>query len=189
MDEPTNHLACASKEVLEEALATFTGTIVFISHDRYFINRIATQVVEVDDGALNDVTSAATHDYLAHKAEAAARRRRVHPRRRPPPRPRLPRGSARARRRLAVTGASARRSVARSRRSRPACARSETQIHDLEAASRGHGPRPPRIRELYRDSRRAREITRRAGDGGARRALMKEWEVLSLQLTSVKEDA
>src|SRR6185369_2275219 len=52
MDEPTNHLDLASKEVLEEALATFTGTIVFISHDRYFINRIATQVVEVDDGAL-----------------------------------------------------------------------------------------------------------------------------------------
>ena len=47
MDEPTNHLDLASKEVLEEALSGFTGTIVFISHDRYFINRIATQVVEV----------------------------------------------------------------------------------------------------------------------------------------------
>src|SRR5206468_9547172 len=52
MDEPTNHLDLASKEVLEEALGAFTGTIVFISHDRYFINRIATQVVEVDGGRL-----------------------------------------------------------------------------------------------------------------------------------------
>jgi ATP-binding cassette subfamily F protein 3 len=47
LDEPTNHLDLASREVLEAALAGFPGTIVFISHDRYFINRIATVVVEV----------------------------------------------------------------------------------------------------------------------------------------------
>jgi ATP-binding cassette subfamily F protein 3 len=47
LDEPTNHLDLASREVLEAALAEFPGTIVFISHDRYFINRIATVVVEV----------------------------------------------------------------------------------------------------------------------------------------------
>jgi ATP-binding cassette subfamily F protein 3 len=71
MDEPTNHLDLASKEVLEEALAGFTGTIVFISHDRYFINRIATQVVEVDRGRLT--THLGTYDdYLDHKAQAAA---------------------------------------------------------------------------------------------------------------------
>ncbi|HTI53110.1 MAG TPA: ABC-F family ATP-binding cassette domain-containing protein [Verrucomicrobiae bacterium] len=71
MDEPTNHLDLASKEVLEEALAGFTGTIVFISHDRYFINRIATQVVEVDHGRLT--THLGTYDdYLAHKAQGPA---------------------------------------------------------------------------------------------------------------------
>jgi ATP-binding cassette, subfamily F, member 3 len=52
LDEPTNHLDLASREVLESALAAFPGTIVFISHDRYFINRIATVVVEVAHGAL-----------------------------------------------------------------------------------------------------------------------------------------
>jgi ATP-binding cassette subfamily F protein 3 len=52
LDEPTNHLDLASREVLESALAVFPGTIVFISHDRYFINRIATVVVEVAHGAL-----------------------------------------------------------------------------------------------------------------------------------------
>jgi len=52
MDEPTNHLDLASREVLEEALAAFPGTIVFISHDRYFINRIATRIVEINRGAL-----------------------------------------------------------------------------------------------------------------------------------------
>ncbi|MRG87345.1 ABC-F family ATP-binding cassette domain-containing protein [Salinibacillus xinjiangensis] len=47
MDEPTNHLDLDSKEVLESALADFPGTILFVSHDRYFINRIATTIVEM----------------------------------------------------------------------------------------------------------------------------------------------
>jgi ATP-binding cassette, subfamily F, member 3 len=52
LDEPTNHLDLASRAVLEEALAEFPGTQVFISHDRYFINRLATKVVEVREGRL-----------------------------------------------------------------------------------------------------------------------------------------
>lgn len=48
MDEPTNHLDLDSKEVLEAALADFPGTILFVSHDRYFINRIATHVMELN---------------------------------------------------------------------------------------------------------------------------------------------
>ncbi|HKW92405.1 MAG TPA: ABC-F family ATP-binding cassette domain-containing protein, partial [Methylomirabilota bacterium] len=71
MDEPTNHLDLASKEVLEDALSGFTGTIVFISHDRYFINRIATQVVEVDRGRLSTYLGS-YDDYLAHKSSPAA---------------------------------------------------------------------------------------------------------------------
>jgi ATP-binding cassette subfamily F protein 3 len=67
MDEPTNHLDLASKEVLEQALSGFTGTIVFISHDRYFINRIATQVVEVDRGRLTTYLGS-YDDYVARKA-------------------------------------------------------------------------------------------------------------------------
>jgi len=70
MDEPTNHLDLASREVLEEALAAFPGTIVFISHDRYFINRIATGIVEINRGAL--VTYLGSYDdYLDTKARVA----------------------------------------------------------------------------------------------------------------------
>ncbi len=58
LDEPTNHLDIYSKEVLEEALRSFPGTILFISHDRYFINTVATKIVEL--GATS------THVYLGN---------------------------------------------------------------------------------------------------------------------------
>src|SRR5947209_12815289 len=73
LDEPTNHLDLVSREVLEAALAGFPGTIVFISHDRYFINRIATSVVEVAEGRL--VTYLGDYDdYLAAKADRKSTR-------------------------------------------------------------------------------------------------------------------
>ncbi len=53
LDEPTNHLDLTSKEVLEAALNDYEGTIIFVSHDRYLLNRLATRIFEIEDGALN----------------------------------------------------------------------------------------------------------------------------------------
>jgi ATP-binding cassette subfamily F protein 3 len=52
LDEPTNHLDMRAKDVLLDAIAAFSGTVVFVSHDRYFIDRLATRVLEVEGGAV-----------------------------------------------------------------------------------------------------------------------------------------
>lgn len=54
MDEPTNHLDLFSKEVLLDALRSFDGTVIFVSHDRYFVNALATRIIEVENGALEN---------------------------------------------------------------------------------------------------------------------------------------
>jgi ATP-binding cassette subfamily F protein 3 len=71
LDEPTNHLDLASVDVLETALSGFAGTMVFISHDRYFINRMATRVVEVADGRLHSFPGS-YDDYLEKRSAPAA---------------------------------------------------------------------------------------------------------------------
>src|SRR5262245_19208398 len=52
LDEPTNHLDLPTREALEDALAGYTGTLLFVSHDRYFINKVATRVVTFEQGWL-----------------------------------------------------------------------------------------------------------------------------------------
>lgn len=66
LDEPTNHLDLSTKEVLEEALEDFDGTMVFVSHDRYLLNRLATRIVELENGAMTEYKCGFT-EYLALK--------------------------------------------------------------------------------------------------------------------------
>lgn len=73
LDEPTNHLDIRAKDVLLHALAGYTGSVVFVSHDRYFIENLATRVFEVRDGTLLDYpgTFAEFLDYKARMAQHA----------------------------------------------------------------------------------------------------------------------
>ncbi|WP_010170554.1 ABC-F family ATP-binding cassette domain-containing protein [Bacillus coahuilensis] len=70
LDEPTNHLDLDSKEVLENALISYPGTILFVSHDRYFINRISTKVVELSSEGTEVFLG--DYDYYVQKKEEAA---------------------------------------------------------------------------------------------------------------------
>ncbi|HLI83072.1 MAG TPA: ABC-F family ATP-binding cassette domain-containing protein [Bryobacteraceae bacterium] len=67
LDEPTNHLDMRAKDVLLKALEEYTGTVVFVSHDRYFIDRLATRVFEIEDGKVT-VYPGNYEDYLWRKA-------------------------------------------------------------------------------------------------------------------------
>ena len=72
LDEPTNHLDIRAKDVLLEALEKFTGTVVFVSHDRYFIEHLATRVYEIADGTVH-VFPGNYGDYLWRKQGGAER--------------------------------------------------------------------------------------------------------------------
>ena len=216
MDEPTNHLDLASKEVLEEALSGFTGTIVFISHDRYFINRIATRVVEVAGGQLTGylgsyddyLDSKATPDRVsADGASAGAMSGPPHPKslkKETADRPGLSadRGSGGA-----ISGPPHPKSLKKETVDRPGDTKKatkaidreikaikvrlgavEAQIHDLEARQQeiALALADP---DLYRDGQKAREIAQSRKETEERVAwLMKEWEELSLRLTTVAGD-
>jgi ATP-binding cassette subfamily F protein 3 len=68
MDEPTNHLDLFSKEVLLDALKSFDGTVVFVSHDRYFVNGLANRIIEVADGGLENYYG--DYEYYLGKKES-----------------------------------------------------------------------------------------------------------------------
>ncbi len=70
LDEPTNHLDLRAKDVLLEAIRNFTGTVIFVSHDRYFIDALGTRVFEVEGGHVH-VYPGNYEDYLRRKAGLA----------------------------------------------------------------------------------------------------------------------
>ena len=70
LDEPTNHLDMISKEVLEEALNAYEGTVLYVSHDRYFINRTASRVLALENGKVTSYPG--NYDYYLEKSQYTA---------------------------------------------------------------------------------------------------------------------
>jgi ATP-binding cassette subfamily F protein 3 len=172
LDEPTNHLDLASRAVLEEALLAFAGTLVFISHDRYFINRLATKVLAVSNGHL----TAYPGDYDDYRA---ARARGVAATPDPPsgrPVPAAP-GRREGRRRPPRVDPEV-------RRMRRRLEELEHQVHVLEERLRALGVAlgDP---GLYLDGARVRAVAAERKEAEAQVAwLMHEWEALSTALSA-----
>ena len=187
LDEPTNHLDLAARGVVEDALAAFPGTMVFISHDRYFINRLATKVVAIADGRLSvhlggyDDYRVATARTLeapqaaAHLSGAVGAERRRQPRgdsAGDPP----PAGGTKTERRPRPDPAG--------RALRRRLENLEQRIHDLETrlAELGHALGDP---ALYADGPRARAVAaERKGAEEQLAWLMLEWEEVSASLAT-----
>ena len=73
LDEPTNHLDIDSKEVLEDALIDYDGTICFVSHDRFFINKVATAILEIEE--TGSTLYLGDYDYYLEKTRERRTRR------------------------------------------------------------------------------------------------------------------
>jgi ATPase subunit of ABC transporter with duplicated ATPase domains len=76
LDEPTNHLDIASREWIEEAVSDYDGTLLFVSHDRYFIDRFATRVWELENGVFTDFQGTFA-EYTAYKAARVEAKQRA----------------------------------------------------------------------------------------------------------------
>lgn len=77
LDEPTNHLDIASKEILEKALQSYSGTILYVSHDRYFVNQTATRILELTN--CNFTNYIGNYDYYLEKKEQLSPTQNNHP--------------------------------------------------------------------------------------------------------------
>jgi ATP-binding cassette subfamily F protein 3 len=134
LDEPTNHLDIASSEALIEALARFEGTMLFVSHNRSFVNRLATKIWEVKDGGVAEFPGN-LDDWLYHQAQLAADGEAAQAEGgAAPAAPRAPQ-SDRERRRAEAEARNAR--YAREKPLRDEVARVEAAIAEREAAQRG----------------------------------------------------
>jgi ATP-binding cassette subfamily F protein 3 len=209
LDEPTNHLDVTAREVLEEALEGFDGTMLFISHDRYFINRLATKVVEVRGGRLWDF--AGDYDYYlekrAEEGEPRAEGREPRIEGRVPERQRGAPKAERAERRgpgsesdkaatakprtRAKRRAEAEARQQKSRAIAPLKARLkelESEIAAIEARIRDLDDRMADP-DLYREGERAREVARQRKSLEEQAAsLYGKWEELAMRLESVTAD-
>ena len=164
LDEPTNHLDIDAREWIEEAVEAFDGTLLFVSHDRYFINRFATRIWELADGTVNDYPMGYAR-YRAVKAEE----------RKPTPAPAVKKGDTRLPR--------GNRSLQAARRQLTICesavGKLEKELERWDEEMALHACEAEKLNELYRQ-RQATEAQLEEQ--------MRRWEELSLLLENEKTE-
>ncbi|HXX22411.1 MAG TPA: ATP-binding cassette domain-containing protein [Terriglobia bacterium] len=174
LDEPTNHLDLRAKDVLLEALAGYTGTVVFVSHDRYFIDKLATRVFEIAGGEVN-VFPGNYEDYLWRKEgkevaltpgleDLVGERAFARQRRDASPLPKAPEATAAKSKRL---------NPIRLQQMKDRCREIEEQVARLEAEIAGHAQELAHFTSAADSVRLAKSIEQ-GREEVAR--LMREWE-------------
>ena len=160
LDEPTNHLDIASREWIEAALDDYEGTLLFVSHDRYFVDRFATRIWELEDGAIRDYPcgyqkyrSIREHERQSRPAEPAAPREKK-------PRTEKPKGGT--------------------KQLDKQIARLEREIEKQEETVASFDPQIEAASSDYVELGRLMEEKRKAEEQLG--ALYAEWETLSMQL-------
>lgn len=188
LDEPTNHLDIASRDVLEDALNAFPGTIVLITHDRYLIRSVANVIVEVDGGTatpfLGDFEYYAAKRGLDIEARGAVEGRAT-PRgiQRPEPRPRESAAAAAARKRTEAEARNKRYRRTRDLRAALARIESDARTADAELAELTQRLADP---EAYADPEGVRRLIERHNAARDRSdALAAEWTRLAADLDAV----
>ena len=160
LDEPTNHLDIEAREWVEEAVEAFDGTLLFVSHDRYFINRFATRIWELADGTITDYPMGFTQ-YQAVKDQEKQERT--------PAPVREKKGDTRP--------AKGNRSQQAARRQLTICkntiSKLETEIADLDGQMQQVGRDPDKLAEVYAKKMETENTLQEQ---------MARWEELSLQL-------
>ena len=160
LDEPTNHLDIEAREWVEEAVEAFDGTLLFVSHDRYFINRFATRIWELADGTITDYPMGFTQ-YQTVKAQEKQERT--------PAPVREKKGDTRP--------AKGNRSQQAARRQLTICentiSKLETEIADLDGQMQQVGRDPDKLAEVYAKKMKTENTLQEQ---------MARWEELSLQL-------
>ena len=158
LDEPTNHLDIAAREWVEEAVEAFDGTLLFVSHDRYFINRFATRIWELSGGTVTDYPMGFTQ-YQSVKAQEKQES----------PAPREKKADTRP--------AKGNRSQQAARRQLTICentiAKLESEIADLDGQMQQVGRDPDKLAEVY---------AKKLETENTLQEQMARWEELSLQL-------
>ena len=168
LDEPTNHLDITSKEILEDALVHYTGTVLYVSHDRYFINRTATRILDLKNHTL--INYIGNYDYYLEKKDVMENLHASQDH---------PKEAAPAASEVKLDWKAQKEEQARKKKLQNELKKTEEEISSLEARD-GELDEQLTLEEVYVDHQKVREINdEKASIAGRLEELYARWEELA----------